>query len=190
MGQTGRMKALVKHAFRLVVLGLILAAGPMSAQSIDQLGPLMSAFKAGIFCAPTVVSTAPAPDTVAGVTNVIEEVPPFVSAGRNVPAVLGMGFGILSGSKQGMLLDVLVVVTHPPMGDDGITRQSYYTQITNVGESMTLYQFDFDYELVQGPWTITATQGDDLLFRAGFTVVPPQQVPELAGVCGYEELLS
>ena len=185
------MLTLVRYAFRPVILALtLLSAGAVSAQSIDQIGPLMSSFKAGIFCAPTVVSTEPAPDTVAGVTNVIEDVPPLVSSGRNVPAVLGMGFGILSGSKQGMLLDVLVVVTHPPMGDAGVTQQSYYTQITNTGESMTLYQFDYAYELVQGPWTITATQGDDLLFRAGFTVVSPQQVPELAGVCGYEGLLS
>lgn len=185
------MIALVSHALRPAILGLtVLLAGPVRAQSIDQLGPLMASFKAGIFCAPKVVSTVPAPDTVAGVTNVIKEVPPFVSAGRNVPAVLGMGFGTLSGSKQGILLDVLVVVTHPPMGDAGITRQSYYSEITNVGESMTLYQFDYDYELVQGAWTITATKGNDLLFRAGFTVVPPQQVPELAGVCGYENMLS
>ena len=185
------MNLFVLQALRPVMFGLVLlSAWPLHAQSVDQLGPLMSSFKAGIFCAPKVVSTAPAPDTVAGVTNVIEEVPPFVSAGRNVPAVLGMGFGVLSGSKQGMLLDVLVVVTHPPMGDQGVTRQSYYTAITNVGESMTLYQFDYDYELVEGPWTITATQGDDLLFRTGFTVVAPQQVPELAGVCGYEDLLS
>lgn len=185
------MLALIRHALCAPLLALsLLSAGPVSAQSIDQLGPLMSSFKAGIFCAPKVVSTEPAPDTLAGVTNVIEEVPPLVSSGRNVPAVLGMGFGILSGSKQGMLLDVLVVVTHPPMGDAGVTQQSYYTEITNAGESMTLYQFDYAYELVQGPWTITATQGDELLFRAGFTVVSPQQVPELAGVCGYEGLLS
>lgn len=185
------MIALVQYALRPTVFALtLLSAGPVWAQSIDQLGPLMSSFKAGIFCAPTVVSTTPAPDTVAGVTNVIGAVPPLVSSGRNVPAVLGMGFGILSGARQKMLLDVLVVVTHPPMGDAGVTQQSYFSQITNTGESMTLYQFDFAYELVQGPWTITATQGDNLLFRAGFTVVPPEQVPELAGVCGYENLLS
>jgi Domain of unknown function (DUF3859) len=191
MGQTGVMKQLVHQMFRAFALcGTLLWAVPVWAQSIDQLGPLMSSFRAGIFCAPKVINTTPAPDTVAGVTNIIEDVPPFVSAGRNVPAVLGMGFGILSSSKQQMLLDVLVVVTHPPMGDAGVTRQSYYTEVTNIGESMTLYQFDFAYELVEGPWTITAMQGDELLFRAGFTVVPPGQVPELAGVCGYEDLLS
>lgn len=168
----------------------MLFPAPLWAQGIDQLSPLLSSFKAGVFCAPKVISTTPAPDTVAGVTNIIEDVPPFVSAGRNVPAVLGMGFGVLAGSKQLLLLDVLVVVTHPPMGEAGVTRQSYYTDITNIGQSMTLYQFDYDYELVEGPWTITATQGDEILFRAGFTVVPPAIVPELAGVCGYEDLLS
>lgn len=172
-----------------LVLALLLPA-PLLAQSVDQLSPRMASFRAGVFCAPKVISTTPAPDTIAGVTNVIEDVPPFVSAGRNVPAVLGMGFGVLAGAKQQLLLDVLVVVTHPPMGEAGVTRQSYYTDITNIGQSMTLYQFDYDYELVEGPWTITATQGDEILFRAGFIVVPPAMVPELAGVCGYEDLLS
>lgn len=191
MGQTEAMKIRFHRPLFAVTLVVgVLTAVPLWAQSIDQLGPLMSSFRAGIFCAPKVVNTTPAPDTVAGVSNVIEDVPPFVSAGRNVPAVLGMGFGILSSSKQQMLLDVLVVVTHPPMGEDGVTRQSYYTEFTDIGESMTLYQFDYAYELVEGPWTIAAMQGDELLFRAGFTVVPPAMVPELAGVCGYEDLLS
>jgi hypothetical protein len=185
------MKSMLQRAFRSAGLGIaLLSAAPVWAQSIDELGPLMASFRAGIFCAPKVINTTPAPDTVAGVTNIIEDVPPFVSAGRNVPAVLGMGFGILSSSKQQILLDVLVVVTHPPMGEGGVTRQSYYTDVTNTGESLTLYQFDYAYELVEGPWTITATLGDEVLFRAGFTVVPPAQVPELAGVCGYEDLLS
>lgn len=181
----------MKSALSLIAAALVLVWPVVGlAQSIDQLSPQIASFRAGIFCAPVVIRTEPAPDTVAGVTNIIEDVPPFVSNGRNVPAVLGMGFGILAGAKRTMLLDVLIVVTHPPMGEAGVTRQSYYSDITNVGESMTLYQFDYDYELVQGAWTITATQGDEVLFRAGFTVVPPQQVPELAGVCGYENLLS
>jgi Domain of unknown function (DUF3859) len=165
-------------------------AAMVQSQTIDQLNPRLSSFKAGIFCAPKVVGTAPAPDTVTGFTNIIDNTPPFVSSGRNVPAVLGMGFGVLAGSKDQMLLDVLIVVTHPPMGDTGVTRQSFYNEITSFGDSMTLYQFDYAYELVEGPWTITATQGDEVLFRAGFTVVPPAMVPELAGVCGYEGLLS
>lgn len=169
---------------------VLLTAGPAFGQSVDQLGPQIARFRAGIFCAPEVVSTTPAPDTVAGVTNVIEAVPPLVSNGRKVPAVQGMGFGVLSGARDQLLLDVLVVVTHPPMGEAGITRQSYSSEITNFGESMTLYQFDYAYELVEGPWTITASKDGVILFRAGFTVVTPAMVPELAGVCGYENLLS
>ena len=176
---------------RVLAFGLIaIWANVAVAQSVDAVSPQISAFRAGIFCAPEVISTSPAPDTVAGVTNVLETAPPFVSAGRNMPAVLGMGFGVMSKSKNQVLLDVLIVVTHPPMGEGAVTRQSYYSEISSFGESMTLYQFDYDYELVQGPWTITASQGDTVLFQAGFNVVAPHLVPELAGICGYEELLS
>ena len=62
---------------RSVVLSL--AACPLAgvAQSIDQISPRLSSFRVGVFCAPDVIDTTPAPDTVAGVTNVIEDVPEF-----------------------------------------------------------------------------------------------------------------
>ena len=151
---------------------------------------IIGSFSAGIFCAPEVVGTNPAPDTLAGVTNIIEEAPEFVSTGRRVPAVSGMGFGVKSRAKGAPLTFVTIVVTHPPMGDGGATSQSYITNIGSEGSSLTMYQFDFDYELVEGPWSITAYEGDETLFRASFTVVAPQLVPELASVCGYENLLS
>ncbi len=156
----------------------------------DVVGPLIGSFAAGIFCAPEVVGTNAAPDTVAGVTNIIVGEPNFVSTGRTVPAVPGMGFGVKSRAKSAPLTFVTVVITHPPMGGGRVTSQSYTTNIGSEGSSLTMYQFDFDYELVEGPWSITAFDDDETLFRARFTVVSPQLVPELAGVCGYEDLLG
>jgi len=174
----------------LALLALLALPLPPAAQGADEVGRAISAFEAGIICAPEVTGTNPAPDTIAGVTNIVDGPVEFVSRGRNVPAVLGMGFGARAQAKGGDIFPVTVVVTHPPMGDAGQTRQSYETIVRGDEMSITLYQFDFDYELLPGPWVIEAYDGDLLLFRANFTVVAPALVPELATLCGYENLLS
>lgn len=170
-----------------IVLALMLASPPAWA---DFLGPKVASFRAGIACGQEVVGTSPAPDTVAGVTNIIEGDVEFISTGRMVPAVLGIGFGALVQAKGGPILDVLMEVMHPPMGDAGTTRESYYTTINNADASMALFQFDYDYELVQGPWTLTASKDGEQIYSVDFMVVAPAAVPGLATVCGYENLIG
>lgn len=174
----------------LVLVSFLCLAHITHAQEPDQLGDNISRFSAGIFCAPEVIGENPAPDTLAGVTNIIAEQPEFVSLSRSVPAVLGLGFGVISSVKAPTEQEVLIIVTHPPMRSDGLTRQSYSRIYVPGVESFTMYQFDYEYELVIGRWTITATDGERLLFRAGFDVTAPEFAPELADYCGYRELLS
>ena len=156
----------------------------------DTLGPRVSAFRAGIACGQEVLATAPATDTVAGVTNIIEGEVEFISNGRMVPAVLGISFGAKVQAKGDPITDVMMQVTHPPMGAEGTTRESYFTNISATDMSLALFQFDYDYELVEGPWTITALKDGETIYSVDFTVVSPAAVPGLAAVCGYEDLLG
>jgi len=157
----------------------------------DKVSPAISGLEAGIVCAPVTVGSAPAPDTLAGATHIIDEEPPFVSVSRRVPAVIGIGFGVKStASTKSGIDDVLVVITHPPMGADQIRTQSFLTAISGIESSLTFYQFDSDYELVPGLWQMAATKDGQPLFSAMFEVVAPQQAPQLAAACGFEELLS
>ncbi len=147
--------------------------------------------EAGIVCPPETIGSTPAPGTIAGTTHVIEIEPPFVSNARQVPAVLGIGFGIKSQTDVvGGLNDITMTVTHPAMGDNDVKLQSFTSRINENAPSLTFYQFDYAYELVEGPWTMTATHEDDVLFQVDFDIVPPDAVPELARVCGYLDLLS
>jgi hypothetical protein len=175
-----------------VFAAMILAPLALAAQATgDVVSSKIATYEAGVICAPEIIGYNEAPDTVAGVTNIIESEPPFVSTGRRVPAVQGIGFGIKSQSQDPFgLSDVQMVVTHPPMGPEGITRQSYPTTISGADTSLTFYQFDFDYELVTGPWTFEAMYQGQSLYRVTFDVVAPQAMPELAKVCGFEDLLS
>lgn len=161
-------------------------------QEDDFVSLLLGFHEGGILCATQTDTTRAAPDTVAGTTHVVEEAPPFVSNGRFVPAVLGIGFGVRAGltGDQGQE-GVLMSVTHPPFADGGVTEQSFYTYVGSATDpGITFYQFDYGYELALGDWTMTASVNGVTLYETTFTVVPPAALPELAGVCGYTDLLS
>jgi hypothetical protein len=172
-----------------ILIALIFFASPCAAQ--DVVAGVLFSFEAGVICPPETVGTAPAPGTVAGVTNQIAEDPPFVSTGRRVPAVLGVGFGVKAMATDGNGIDnVTMRVTHPPMGPDKVTVQTFQTRISGLDPSLTFYQFDYSYEVLQGKWTMEAIKDDKTLYRTSFDVVPAQKLPELAMVCGFENMLS
>lgn len=157
----------------------------------DVIASTMASVEAGVICAPEATGVLDAPDTVAGTTHVIAEEPPFVAITRRVPAVLGIGFGVKSRTADFAGLNgVTMTVTHPAMGSAGATQQSFATTIRGTDPSLTFYQFDFDYELLPGIWQMTADFEGEILFRTTFEVLPPEDVPELAAICGFEELLS
>ncbi|MFQ1701195.1 DUF3859 domain-containing protein [Loktanella agnita] len=177
---------------RHIIAAFVIAAcaGPALAETPQKTDPIAS-IEAGVICAPDAVGTAPAPNTLAGETHIIDINPPFVSHSRRVPAVLGIGFGVktLAAQPDG-LGEVTVIVTHPPMGDAAVELQSFASSIGGLDPSLTFYQFDYAYELVPGTWEMAAMRGSDVLYKVSFDVLPPALVPELAAVCGYLDLLS
>lgn len=170
---------------------VVLLAGPGPALGQDRSSDAIASLRSGVVCDPETAGLSEAPDTISGTTHVLAEDPPFVSESNRVPAVLGIGFGVKSMSTEVTgLSDVTLRVTHPPMGADGTTAQSFQTSISGTRESLAFYQFDYAYEMVPGPWVMTAEQAGVVLFETRFEVLPPEMVPELAGICGFEELLS
>ncbi|MFZ3583225.1 DUF3859 domain-containing protein [Loktanella sp. DJP18] len=176
---------------RLTLSFFCLLATAVHAAPADMTGPQIGSLETGVICPPPTVGETAAPDTVAGVTHLVAEDPPFVSMSRRVPAVIGIGFGAKSTTADLMgLSEVTMTVTHPPMGKDRITQQSFLTRIDGISPSLTFYQFDYAYELVQGRWQMEAVKDGEVLYRASFDVVAPKDAPALAQVCGFEELLS
>lgn len=179
----------MKHA--IFAIPFALTATILVADASTSVSPQIANLETGVICPPEPVGTRPAPGTVAGTTHVIDDEPPFVSNSHRVPAVLGIGFGVKAMSEDQFGLDnVTMVVTHPPMGDGAVESQNFLTSISGVDPSLTFYQFDYDYELLIGTWEMTAMHEGEVLYTTSFEIVPPSQVPELASVCGYEELLS
>lgn len=176
-----------------LICALALGGGTIVfAAGDDFASPLLATFEAGIVCAQDSGVTRDAPDTVAGSSNVIDEAPAFVSTGRVAPAVLGLGFGVQAGVSGDIGMEgVTMSVTHPPFDGSGATRQSFTTYIGPGDDpSITMYQFDFPYELALGDWTMRASRSGVTFYEVTFTVMPPAALPDLAGVCGYTDLLS
>ncbi len=173
---------------------LILALMPLLAwaqPAPDATSAALASVQSGVVCPPPTIGSSPAPDTLAGTTHLIEEEPPFVSLSNRVPAVIGIGFGVKAMAEATLGIDtVTMTVTHPPMGDGGATAQSFETRISGLDPSLTFYQFDYDYELVRGIWQMEASKNGTVLYRTTFEVVAPELVPELASICGFENLLS
>ncbi len=161
------------------------------AQEPDTVSPLIAFHMAGIICAPPTTGTSPAPDTIAGSTYLFDVEPDFVSTKRRVPAALGIGFGVKAQAANPLgIANLTMTITHPEMGELGTTSQSFSSNISGANASLTFYQFDFDYELVTGVWQMEAASGADVLYRTTFEILPPDQVPELAAICDFAELLS
>jgi hypothetical protein len=170
---------------------LFLCLLPFGAFAEAPTSTTIASVEAGLICPPEDMDTSPAPGTLAGTTHIIAEEPPFAALTQTVPAILGLGFGVKS---QAAVIDglpnVRIVVEHPPMGPSQTTHQSFFTNISGVGPSLTFYQFDHRYELVLGTWQMTAFFGDEMLFTTQFEVVHPRSRPELAKLCDYQDLLS
>ncbi|MEO0917704.1 MAG: DUF3859 domain-containing protein [Pseudomonadota bacterium] len=183
---------MIRHILGAAALSVSAALAFADATMLSvPVSPDISVIEAGVICPPETVGSSPAPDTIAGTTHLIEEEPEFVSNTRVVPAVLGLGFGVKAQTPiLGGINQVTMLVSHPAMGQEAVESQSFLTRISDLSPSLTFYQFDYSYELLPGTWTMTAMRVDQVLYQVEFEVVPPEMVPELAGVCGYLDLLS
>lgn len=131
-----------------------------------------------------IVVTEGAEGTVTGESNIVDEMPMIVAEGPVVPAVPGFGFTVQGVLEPGAApYSVTIVFEHPPMGPDGVTRQTVLRPPSGPGPFHRGYSFDYPVELVPGPWTITVTAGEELILRADFTVVPESARPDLVALC-------
>lgn len=171
-------------------LALILSPLAASAQTTvaDKVSPLIGRFAAGLTCSMDSLGRQTATDTVNGAVSLVDD-QDFISTGRQVPAVLGLGFGVKAQLADPFAIrTVTISVTHPPMGPEGVMRQSWQMQLNGIRTQLTSFRFEDAFELVIGDWTISAVQGDLTLYRVAFTVVPIADFPGLADLCAQEDV--
>jgi hypothetical protein len=156
--------------------GSLMAASPLWA-NIVTFGAESADF--GVYCAVEADVEVPAEGTISGVVNLVTEPPVFQRRTNLVPARIGIGFGVhlmVLPEYQGQ---IVVQTTHPPMGPDGITRESWVTEVAVGRMALHGFSFEYDYEMVRGDWSISASVDGRLIYHADFIVVDPATVPPI-----------
>lgn len=162
----------------VAVAPLFVRADPLPTTLSDTVAD----FSAGIYCPGAPLRRDAAPGTTSGSINIVDAPAEFLVETQLVPAVPGLGFGILITLLPGETRDVTVFVTHPPFGGSGDTQEMWTTDFEDT-PSLNGFTFEHGYELQPGAWTFRAEGPDGPIYEITFDVVPPAAAPELAALC-------
>ncbi|MDO6584488.1 DUF3859 domain-containing protein [Salipiger sp. 1_MG-2023] len=144
----------------------------------------------GVICQVTSNGSRPAPETLMGEINLIDQTRDMDLTTRVVPAKAGISFGVkFAGAPGAGGQPVTVVVEHPPMGEAGITRESWAAELTE-GSSLNLFTFEFPYEMVPGDWSMLLEADGTRLMEQHFEVVSELAAPAVLSVCYGQDFLS
>ncbi|GAB5448845.1 DUF3859 domain-containing protein [Gymnodinialimonas sp.] len=172
---------------RPAAFALLLSAGTAAAQS-GLPDPLLSVdlteVVTGIYCADP--ASRPADPDVTGNedTLYLSRTPDIISTERQVPARVGMGFGIVYRlTPGGVDAPFDISMTHPPLpGSDGtVTRWQSVYDIDGVRTDG--WSFETPDAAQPGLWTLRGAHEGRQLFEVTFEVVPAAQRPDLATAC-------
>jgi Domain of unknown function (DUF3859) len=132
----------------------------------------------GIYCRPSVAGTEAAPDTSLGYVNVLAEDPVFRHQQQEVPAIIGVSFGVLALSHQTILNARMETYRPGKTSPDVWYADMYEGQTKSRG-----FTFEFEDELLVGLWRMEAWDGDTRLYIIEFDVVPPSALPGIGADC-------
>ena len=159
----------------------LLAGGGARAQAIEADEEAVGAVEAGIFCTERTGERTPAPGTVSGFVEVVDETE-LRARTLVVPASPDLSFGyraeVLADEP-----DAVQILRHPPFRGIGATEQRTAAVLRRGADRYALYTFDHPYEMVEGPWNFEVVRNGRTLLRVPFEVVSAAEAPHLVGLC-------
>ncbi|GGG66752.1 hypothetical protein GCM10011415_12020 [Salipiger pallidus] len=175
-----------------VLLGLSLAMGPAhGAMAEDFVRDPAVLIDHGVICQISSEGSRPAPDTMVGQINLIEQTRDLDVTTQLVPATAGISFGIKFMLAPGAgTREATVIVTHPPMGEAGITRETWLSTVDEFSPSLNLFTFEFPYEMVPGPWVMALELDGERVLEQSFEVVSELAAPAVLSVCYGQDFVS
>lgn len=158
---------------------LLLVALPLWAEPVPPQGsPGVTVQSHGIFCVPVESTLEPAPGTSLGYVESFIGDPVLRVEGPQVPASLGTSFGFTVVTdrdiSQARIETWLPGSTAPEVWNADLTA--------NVPGYLG-FSFDFETELIPGLWRIEVWEGEQMLSRVEFDVLPPSQLPPHMSDC-------
>ena len=164
----------------LFIFAALFSAGQAAAQL--PAAPTTSAeitnLSVGVLCSPRVNDRAVAPDTTLGYTNVVAAPRKIGFSQQRVPATLGVSFGVMFTPTHS-----LMGVRNETYRPGATTPDVYFTDIEAKAGRYRGFAFEYANELIPGMWRMESWQGDTLLYRVEFQVVPEAALPEIQAQC-------
>ena len=163
---------------------LLLAVLPLAAAAETGAPSPVVLLDHGVICDVTIEGRREAPLTESGQINVIDQTREIDVTTSEVPARLGLSFGIRVTLAPGQTVaDTRIVVEHPPMGRAGVTVQSWTAPLSPGLPAINLFTFEHDYEMVKGDWRFRVIGPQGVLLEQGFTVTGGLSVPAVQETC-------
>jgi Domain of unknown function (DUF3859) len=171
------MRANLKGA---VVAVLVCLCGVMATAepAPPVISPGITIVELGIYCRAEAAGTEAAPETTLGYIAVLPAVPQFVFRQQQVPARLGMSFGVVTVSDRDIV--GVRIETWKPGAEKS---ELWYADMVAGDQSIRGFSFDFPEELITGIWRMEAWDGETLLYRVAFEVLPGTALPGVGSDC-------
>jgi hypothetical protein len=186
------MRGLRTILTRLVLSGGALFCVPSALTAQNMIAPPIVDIEFGVICnyQPRGEDVA-APDTNAGRIRRGGDPIVFDIVTDQVPAVLGTAFGIrILGEEEMGRRTVTMVTRHPSFGPGYIDTETWPSEMTGGVYSARYFYFEFDYELVPGPWSMEVWLDDRMIVRQDFTVHDGPAARRILDLCPTEGLTS
>ena len=167
-----RFQQAIRLLTRLGAIGVPLLAGTAYANPNAGYDPnRILSMQTGIFCRDGVTATPEAADTIKGTVERLDRNPVLVMETTSVPAIDQIMFGVevRETVENGI---VTITVTHPPLGPEGRTSESWETQLDPDGTTVHSYYLGLSDGNPVGRWRIVGSARGRILFEAAFDVVP------------------
>lgn len=175
---------MLRPALALTLLACPALAAPVFAAPAEpQAAAEVARLEVGVFCALQAMDRMPAPGTASGWIHVPTTEIAFHWPDRQVvPAAIGLAFGVRATGAPGFVTTdrAEARVTRPGRA----TPEVWASGISDAGDTLSFFRFDTEEELVPGLWTFEGWDGETLLYRVEFEVVPAAAVPEIVDACG------
>lgn len=162
----------------IALLGCVSAAPAMAELAPVSAAPGIVVEKVGIYCKVETDGRVAAPETELGYIQTIVATPEFAFEQREVPARLGISFGVLVTSDR-EILQARMEVARPDLAKSEI----WYSDFAADTAEIRGFSFDFANELVPGIWRFSAYDGTQLLYSVEFEVLPGSELPGISSDC-------
>jgi hypothetical protein len=171
-------------AFLLAGAGMASADGTLPDPVPDPvIAPQVAEVVIGLYCADPAARPADPGATGPDAVLYLSQRPAFVSLGQQVPARVGMAFGVAFRPEPGLAPPFDITLHHPPLPGLATTTTTWQSLHPRDGWHIDGYSFETLAVARPGLWTYRARHRGRLLYEVTFEVVPATLRPDLAALC-------